>query len=795
MAEQQDLLNQQRASSFYRRSFILPAIMIVVVAGIVAMLVFRGGTHRSNTAAEESADWSETSLENVRAFAKIYGYVKYFHPSDAASTIDWERFAVHGVRTVIDVSSPADLKETLEALFLPIAPTIQIYADEEDPPAPTAGLTPADTTGLKLVAWQHLGVGLGNPGPYRSIRLNRLAEAPTRPSRTFFVQHIDAAPFRGTTIRLSTSVRTDVSGDGNQAHVALYTALPGGQAGFMDFMEDRPITNPEWETYTITGIVGKDADSIGVGGMFLGSGRAWFDDFQLHVRAEGEAQWSPVRLDNAGFEANAEEDFPGGWDIQGEGYRVQIDMLEAYEGRGSLAIEYDDVPRMTRPLFEEHPKAGEVVERPLGRGLSAQIPLALYSRDGQTLRPDDAPPVDRLEAELEQIALDELTGADDALRYADVVTAWNVLQHFYPYFDVVDVDWDTVLTRTLRQANTDQTPKDFLQTLRWMVAQLDDGHANIEYPSTEHEARPPFLVDEVEGEIAIVAVHYTVSDEACFSWGDVVVSIDGVVSMGIVRASEKLISGSPQWKKRLALRTLGHGEQGSVAHLILDRQGETVSCDVVRSFRGGIWENRPTTLRELRDGVYYVNLSTTSMNDIEHQADALAGAKAVMFDLRGYTRDNVSVLQYLSEHTLHSTLWHIPKQIYPDQMNFVGYDTTATIRWTLPPKEPQFTGKIVFLTDSNAMSQPESVLGIVEHYGLGEIVGQQTAGVTGNANPFTLPSGYRVWWTGMRVIKHDGSLHHITGIQPTVPVERTLEGVRAGRDEVLEEALNVIERW
>lgn len=792
MPEQQNHLNQQRASSLYQRKLILLVTMIVVVAGIAATLVFSGDTHQSNIAADESAGGSEASLENVRAFAKIYGYVKYFHPSDAASAIDWERFAVHGVRTVIDASSPADLKEMLEALFLPIAPTVQIYADEEDLPTTAAGLTPADTTGLKLVAWQHLGVGLAIPSLYRSIRLNRQAEAQTRPSPAFFVQHIDATPFRGATIRLRTSVRTDVSGYGNQAHLGL-TVVASGQATFMDFMEDRPIINPEWETYTITGIVGEDADSIGVGGMFGGSGRAWFDDFQLHVRAEGEAQWSPVRLDNSGFEADAAEDLFGGWTIQGEGYRVQIDTLESYEGRGSLAIEYDDAPRMTLPLFEEHPKAGEVVERPLGRGLSAQIPLALYSRDGQTLRPDDAPPVNRLEAELEQIALDELTEAEEALRYADVVIAWNVLQHFYPYFDVVDVDWNTVLTQTLRRASTDQTPKEFLQTLRWMIAQLDDGHGNIAPPPAEHEARPPFLADEVEGEIAIVAVRSTGPDEACFSRGDVVVSIDNVASMDIIRASEELISGSPQWKRRQALRTLGHGERGSVAHLILDRQGETVSCDVVRSFKGLIGENRPTTLQELQDGVYYVNLSTTWMNDIEHQVDALAGAKAVIFDLRGYPRDNVGVLQYLSENTLHSTLWHIPKQIYPDQMNFIGYDTTGT-RWTLPPKEPQFTGKIVFLTDSNAISQSESVLGIVEYYGLGEIVGQQTAGVTGNVNPFTLPSGYRVWWTGMRVIKHDGSMHHITGIQPTVPVERTLEGVRAGRDEVLEEALNLVEQ-
>ena len=45
----------------------------------------------------------------------------------------------------------------------------------------------------------------------------------------------------------------------------------------------------------------------------------------------------------------------------------------------------------------------------------------------------------------------------------------------------------------------------------------------------------------------------------------------------------------------------------------------------------------------------------------------------------------------------------------------------------------------------------------------------------------------------MRVIKHNGSLHHITGIEPTVPVERTLAGIRAGRDEILEKALELIE--
>ena len=81
-------------------------------------------------------------------------------------------------------------------------------------------------------------------------------------------------------------------------------------------------------------------------------------------------------------------------------------------------------------------------------------------------------------------------------------------------------------------------------------------------------------------------------------------------------------------------------------------------------------------------------------------------------------------------------------------------------------------------------------MGIVEHYKLAEIVGQPTAGTNGNVNPFTIPGGFTIVWTGMRVLKHDGSQHHGVGIQPTIPASRTIEGIVEGRDELLEVAID-----
>ena len=83
-------------------------------------------------------------------------------------------------------------------------------------------------------------------------------------------------------------------------------------------------------------------------------------------------------------------------------------------------------------------------------------------------------------------------------------------------------------------------------------------------------------------------------------------------------------------------------------------------------------------------------------------------------------------------------------------------------------------------------------MGAVEGYFLGEIVGGPTAGTNGTVNFFTLPGGYEVRWTGMQVIKYDGSRHHGVGIHPTVPAVRTLKGLAAGRDEILERAIQVV---
>ena len=111
--------------------------------------------------------------------------------------------------------------------------------------------------------------------------------------------------------------------------------------------------------------------------------------------------------------------------------------------------------------------------------------------------------------------------------------------------------------------------------------------------------------------------------------------------------------------------------------------------------------------------------------------------------------------------------------------------------WGLSPSKPHLDAKIIFLIDGRAISYAESFMGFIEHYKLATIIGQPTAGTNGNVNPFQLPGGYYVSWTGMKVVKHDGNTHHGVGIIPNIYVQKTIKGVMEGRDEFLEKALEL----
>jgi C-terminal processing protease CtpA/Prc len=691
--------------------------------------------------------------------------------------------------------------------------------------------------------------------PKKGKQCARLSDGLPREDEGFgnLMQKIDAAPYRGKFVRFRAAVRVE----GEAATVALWMRVdrPDKQPGFFENMQGRPIRAVDWTYYEIAGDVASDATVLNIGMMLNREGIAWLDDVTVEVLGKTEVRSAPARpvtargLENltaftrlygivrhfhASDEAaaadwnavavNGAEAVEGAKNASELASRLQeiflplapsariyvtgaprpglvakpagaVDVV-AWEHTGlghnppNAPRDPDEVywsERVRRSLTTSDPRFPDP-QQPfrldLGGGVSASVPLAVYADASHTLprasRPARTYPTARY------------SGNDRASRLGAVVILWNGLQHFYPYFDAVDVDWAAELPTALRAAASDQDEAAFLVTLRRMVAAIDDGHGSVSQQSALRGRSPlPILWRAIGDALVVTAVDPGVTE---LKPGDEVIAIDGRPVLQVLQETEALISGAtPHWRRWIATTRVSVGREGTTAALtVRTPEGSTREVKLLRVEQTELLpEKRPEKIAELKPGLWYVDLDRINDKDFEASLENLAKARGIVFDLRGYPHLSSNPLRHLIDKSAESARWNVPVLRRPNQEG-VQWNTEG--RWSLEPLAPRFTKNIVFLTDGRAISYAETWMGIVEAYKLGEIVGETTAGTNGNINTIQLPGGYRVVFTNMKVLKHDGSRHHGVGIAPTVPVSPTLAGIRAGRDEQLEKALEVLDR-
>lgn len=719
-------------------------------------------------------------LANLEAFTRLLSYVRFFHPSDQAAAADWNQLAVAGVRTIEKAASAEELATGLEAFFRPIAPTIRVFPAGSEPALPAALSPPAGDKDAKIVAWRHYGVGLGDERSiYRSERIDTQRDPSTTPGR--LSHFLEAAPYRGQRLRLRAWVRTELAG-GGRAELWLQAFSEGFVMDNLGDLPGRPIAAGEWQFYELETEVGDDAAAIGFGLTLHPQGRVWIDEVALAV-VDGETE-TPIALDNPDLEAGAPGDQPPGWTAGDTlaGYRGTVSEDRPKTGRRAGLLAWEE-PEL------EFPDPAQPFMADLGGGVGALIPLALYA-DSQGTLP-------HLPAEVRPPAPEHPegfipSGDDRATRLAAIALAWGIFQHFYPYFNAVESDWPGALRQALHAAAGDPDARAFLDTLRRLVAELHDGHGRVGHSSLQIRGHLPLLWDWIEDQLVVTRV--APEGAADLQPGDAILSIDGKPSLAALTEREALISGATlSWRRARSVFELAMGNAGQeirleVASLAGETRTVTLKATLPPYGEGSLQEQRPEKIAEVRPGIYYLDLDRINDEDFRVVVDRLAQAQGIVFDLRGYPSLSPILIAHLIDEPVSSARWNVPVVTRPNREGM----TFDFSNWWVMPEKPRLTAKVAFLTDGRAISYAETYLGIIEHYRLAEIVGSATAGTNGNVNPFTLLGGYRVSWTGMQVLKHDGSRHHGVGIRPTIPVTRTRRGVAEGRDEVLERALEVV---
>jgi len=105
---------------------------------------------------------------------------------------------------------------------------------------------------------------------------------------------------------------------------------------------------------------------------------------------------------------------------------------------------------------------------------------------------------------------------------------------------------------------------------------------------------------------------------------------------------------------------------------------------------------------------------------------------------------------------------------------------------------PTFQEKIVVLTDEYTQSQSEYAVPFFRQAQNCVVIGTNTAGANGDTPQTLLPGKFRLRFSAIEVLTPDSTQTQKNGPEPDIYARRTIEGIRNGKNEVLEHALNLL---
>jgi hypothetical protein len=552
------------------------------------------------------------------------------------------------------------------------------------------------------------------------------------------------------------------------------------QPGFFDNMQGRPIRDSDWHEYVIEGPVADDASSLAFGAIASGDQSAEFDSFELAELTQGT--WTTIGIRNGDFEEGTGSHVPG-WQRVGTAAVAEtiVEAVAGSDGQRVLLLR-SAIGAPASNLTGAAPENAHV-DLDLGSGLRARVRLSLTDSEARTEHQGLAGLHEGLAS-----TSDPYGRSDLDVRLADVVVAWNALRHFYPYWEESKVDWDLRLRGQLALAAAAADRRAHRDALRVLVADARDGHGRVvDSASRERQGLLPIQITAVDGRLAIGAS--VVPDEAPV--GALVTSLDQRPVSEVFNDGLRLNSGTTQWREWATLRDLiGCASGSTVAVGVELADGRTRDVRLPCTATVAAPEPRPEPIAQIAPGYWYVDLTRVTGERLTPVLQTLAAARGLVFDVRGYPTDaGFFILPYLVQKPETARWMHIPDIVGP----FGRIEGWQSAGWNLQPATPHLAAPRVFLTDGRAISYAESVMGYVSALDLATIVGSTTAGANGNVTSFTVPGGFTINFTGMRVTGHDGrSPFHLVGVTPDIPTRPTLAGLRAGRDELLERALEVL---
>ena len=247
------------------------------------------------------------------------------------------------------------------------------------------------------------------------------------------------------------------------------------------------------------------------------------------------------------------------------------------------------------------------------------------------------------------------------------------------------------------------------------------------------------------------------------------------------------------------------GPKDSVLKLkVRGASGEVRDVELVRSLSitdpklMSIFKRTTPVMQVLPSGFGYVDLDRLQVGEIDKMFETIKNTSAVILDMRGYPNGTAwSIAPRLTDKgNVVAALFSRPLL---EATSLTDSELAGTPNYSFSQRLPDgpgdvYGGKVVVLINEDAISQAEHSCMMFEAATDVTFIGTPTAGANGDITYMVLPGNLTVSFSGHDVRHADGRQLQRVGIQPTIKVTPTIRGLIDGRDEILEAAVQFLQK-
>ncbi|GAA4786966.1 S41 family peptidase [Olivibacter ginsenosidimutans] len=639
--------------------------------------------------------------------------------------------------------------------------------------------------------------------------------------------------YRGKKITLSGYIKTENVTDG---YAGLWMRIDPNVA-FDNMHKNGVKGTTNWQQYTIT----LDMDSeitkqVVIGGILMGKGKMWLDNMHVSIDGKDINDLEPVILpadkDHAFDQASQINTIqPGKKGVENlKTLGLIWGFLKYYHpniAKGDYNWDYElfrvlpkvlqtDATNRDRELVEWIKGLGQFTEGKKtnqfssvkmapdldwikNMGLSAELSMLLSTIEKAAmpeqhyyirLQPGAGNPGFKNEQ-----AYAKQTYPDAGFRLLALYRYWNIIQYYFPYKNLLEEDWKNVLEAFIPKVLNASDANEYTLTMLELTGRIHDTHAFMgssvlnNYRGLRYA---PLKLCFVEDKAVVTAYYDEQLGKATgLKTGDVLTAVNGKSIKDIVEERLKYYAASnySTQLRNIATDLLRTNDSSIRVTFMRDKLEKDTVIETFSTKEMNIYNIKQDTCFKLMDGdIAYIHNGFLKRAYLPEIWKTLKNTKGLIIDIRNYPSD--------------FPIFELSNYLMPKPTPFVQFTNGSiahpglfTIGKTLSVGKKNgdyYKGKVVILVNEFSQSSAEYHAMAYRVHPNATVIGSTTAGADGNVSYFDLPGGIRTAISGIGVYYPDGKETQRIGIIPDSICKPTIKGIREGRDELVEKAIEII---